>query len=43
MLYYRISEIQVSTKHKDEQKQTTERIITEIIGYLNRTKYKILS
>ena len=41
LLYYRISEIQVSTKHKDEQKQTTERIITEIIGYLigQNTRY----
>lgn len=34
LLYYRISDNQVSSKYRDEQKKTTELIITEIIEYL---------
>lgn len=46
LLYYRISESQVSTKYRDEQKKITEIIITEIIQYLmeqNKQEYPELS
>lgn len=46
LIYYRISENQVSMKHRDEQKKSTEIIITEIISYLigqNKLAYPELS
>lgn len=46
LLYYRISDNQVSSKYRDEQKKTTELIITEIIEYLieqNAQEYPELS
>lgn len=46
LLYYRISDNQVSNKNSDEQKIATEGIITEIIEYLiekNKIEYPELS
>ena len=46
LLYYRISDSQVSNKYRDEQKKTTELIIKEIIEYLigqNEREYPELS
>lgn len=46
LLYYRISDDQVSTKFRDEQRKTSEVIITEILEYLiekNKQKYPELS
>jgi len=46
LLYYRISDNQVSNKHRDEQKKTTELIIKEITEYLigqNEREYPELS